>query len=317
MPEQPAALPKRIVVIANKGFEADPLVHVLLSERGAPREQNLGDVALRSYPRIRKKEQRRRQQVPPATQPLITIAVPQAGRPHASVEVWCIEDLMDPAVSSSSTLEKARVLTNLFAAAPADFVIAFGTAAIPEPRPFNGSVVVGSKVFVHDPYASATDRTGLWTPPQPHVVLDSPGIPAKFFRELDEDARYPAEGRFLRAPIQPARPARIVAGHPFVSLGTINVNDRYDEYAWADPETLAAFRSVTQAKLRVGSLETTHGVIRSCCGDAPFLYVSGIANTTTQFDFETTPRVYGQNLVASHNAAVTLAWLLPQLVEVL
>jgi hypothetical protein len=317
MPE-PVAVPlKRIVVVANKGFEADPLVHVLLSERGTPREQELGDVAWRSYPRLRKKEQRRRQQMPPATEPLITIGVPKAGRPHASVEIWCIEDMMNPAVSSSNTLEKARVLTNLFATAPADFVIAFGTAAIPEPRRFNGSVVVGSKVFVHDPYAGVADSNGLWTPPQPDVVLDSPGTPAKFFRELDENARYPAEGRFLRAPVRPARPARIVAGHPFVSLGTINVNDRYDEYAWADPETLAAFRSVTQAKLHVGSLETTHGVIRSCCGGTPFLYVSGIANTTTQFDFETTPRVYGQNLVASHNAAVTLAWLLPQLVEVL
>lgn len=308
---------KRVMVVANKGFEADPLVHVLLSERGSPREHDLGDVTWGSYPRLRKKDQRARTKLPPAKDPLITIDVPRGGNPFATVEVWCVEDLMDPQVHPSNTAEKARVLTALFAERQPHFVIAFGTAATPTPRPFNGSVVVGSKVFIHDPYAKDEHRDGLWTPPLADVVLDSPGIPKYFFRELDEDARHPAESRFLLPPINPAQPPRIIAGHPFVSLGVVNVNHRYDDYAWADPETLHAFQDATQGKLRVGSVETTHGVIRSACPNAPFIFMSGIANTTEHFDYETTPRVYGQNLVAAHNAGVTLAWLLPQLVEVL
>lgn len=315
MPNDPKTL-KRIVVVANKGFEADPLVHVLLSERGSPREHDLGDVSWESYPRLRKKEQRKRANTPASTKPLVRIAVARGGQPYATVEVWCVEDLMDPKINSSNTAEKARVLGALFNAQQADFVIAVGTAAIPVPRRFNGSVVIGSRCFIHDPYARDEKRDGLWTPPCADEVIDSPGVPKHFFRELDEDSRYPAEGRFLLPPIKSARPPRIVAGHPFVSVGVVNVNDRYDEYARVDPAALRVFREKTKGKCRVGSLETTHGVIRSSCRDAPFIFVSGIANTTEYFDYETTPRVYGQNLVAAHNAGVTVAWLLPQLAEV-
>ena len=243
---------KRIVIVANKGFEADPLVQVLLSERGSPREQDLGDVAWDSYPRLRKKEQRKRANTPPSTTPLIRIAIPRGGAPFASTEEWCIEDMMDPTTHSSNTAEKARVLGGLFSdQSSIDFVIAFGTAATPNPRPFNGSVVVGSQVFVHDPYAKQAKRDGLWTPPRVDEVIE-PNVPKNFFRELDEDARYPAEGRFLLPPINPAQPPRIIVGHPFVSVGVVNVNERYDEYAWADPEALSEFQQRTKASCAPG-----------------------------------------------------------------
>ena len=63
------------------------------------------------------------------------------------------------------------------------------------------------------------------------------------------------------------------------------------------------------------SVETTHGVIRSL-SEAPFLYVSGITDTEGLFDFEVTPRVYAQNHVAAHNAAIALVWLLPELLKI-
>jgi hypothetical protein len=34
-----------------------------------------------------------------------------------------------------------------------------------------------------------------------------------------------------------------------------------------------------------------------------------------KFDFEVTPRVYAQNHAVAHHGAVTLAWLLPELVK--
>lgn len=307
---------KRVLILANKGFEADPLVHVLLSQRGPPREHDLGAVSCQSYPRLRKTEQRKREELTIATQPLMTIALPRAGQVFASVEVWCVEDLLLPE-DSSSTLEKAKALGHIASKAPApDFVIAFGTGGAFEPRRFNGSVVIGSKVFIHDPYRDGP-RDGMWTPPEPDVVIESPMVPSKFFRELDEDSRYPAEGRFLLPPIRPARPPRIVAGHAFVSIGVVNVNKRYDDFAWADREAMARFRATTAGKLRIGSVETTHGVIRSSFSASAFIHVTGISNVTGGFDVETTPRVYGQNFVAAHNAAIALAWLLPQLAEVL
>ena len=48
---------------------------------------------------------------------------------------------------------------------------------------------------------------------------------------------------------------------------------------------------------------------------SPFLYVSGFANAVGKFMEEVTPNEYGQNFVAAHNAAVALAWILPELVQ--
>lgn len=56
---EPPMTPKRILVIANKAFEADPLVHVLATERGSTREADLGPIACGSHPRLRKRLQRR------------------------------------------------------------------------------------------------------------------------------------------------------------------------------------------------------------------------------------------------------------------
>ena len=42
-----------------------------------------------------------------------------------------------------------------------------------------------------------------------------------------------------------------------------------------------------------------------------FLFVSGIANRMGYFNMEAAPRSYAQSFVASHNAAVALAWMTP------
>lgn len=49
------------------------------------------------------------------------------------------------------------------------------------------------------------------------------------------------------------------------------------------------------------------------CSNAPFLYVSGIVDMEGLFDYQVTPRWYAQNFVGAHNAAVALAFLLPEL----
>lgn len=228
----------------------------------------------------------------------------------ATVEVWCLEELMNPAESSSSSLEKARVLPGALSYGPApDLVIAFGTAGSREGVSANGSVVVGRRVFIHDPRAGAPDRTGMWTPPQPDQLIES-ALPARVFLQLDEQARYAAEARFIDCPIAPAQPALVLASNGFASLGVVNITN-YDEYVWADAEAVASFESSAHAA-HIGSIETTHGVIRSA-SQAPFLYVSGITDTGGLFDYQVTPRVYAQNTTAAHNAGVAIAWLLPSL----
>ena len=66
------------------------------------------------------------------------------------VEVWCIQDLMNPFLSFSNTAEKARVLPLIMQyGKPPDFVVAVGTAGFPDKQVSkNGSIVVGSRVFV-------------------------------------------------------------------------------------------------------------------------------------------------------------------------
>ena len=106
-----------------------------------------------------------------------------------------------------------------------------------------------------------------------------------------------------------------MAGHSFISLGTVNVTN-YEDYAWTDGDTLAAFRQKVGSRKQVGSMETTHGLIR-LASESPFLYVSGITDTVGRFDLEVTPRVYAQNFVAAHNAGLAVAWMLPQVVPLL
>ena len=63
----------------------------------------------------------------------------------------------------------------------------------------------------------------------------------------------------------------------------------------------------------IGSMETTHGLIRLTWKDTPFLFVSGLVNRTLLFNVETSPRFYAQNFAAAHNAGITIGYLLLEL----
>lgn len=293
----------RIVVVANKHWESDPLVGVLVGNRATPRELRIARVV--NHPFFMSSR--------PLTTPLPRL---EAAVGNHEIEVWCIQDLMSPNVSSSSTLEKARVLPAIerYKSAAPELVVAFGTAgAIGDVR-LTGSVIVGSSVFLHNPY-STSEPAKHWEVPRPDVVLKSETLPNGIFRALEEDIRFPAEGRFLEPPIRPADPPVVIVGETYVALSNVNITD-YDDYGWADVKLLQSFERVTRGRARIGSLETTHGVIRELVAPgAPFIYVSGIANTIGRFDYDVAPRLYAQNLVAAHNAGVALAWMLPSLVE--
>src|SRR5205085_7156826 len=92
-PPAPTKPPPRIVVVANKSWEADPLVNVLLSERTRPTA--LSGFAVRNHPLLRAPGYA--DPNPPA-KPRITF-----GCGAATIEVWCVQDLMNPNVSGSSS----------------------------------------------------------------------------------------------------------------------------------------------------------------------------------------------------------------------
>ena len=290
---------RSIVVVANKWWEADPLVNAALHPKARP--GSITDIEVVSHPVVR-------QACRQTPEPRIRFNMCDF-----AVEIWCVSDLMDPDADPSSTVEKARVLPQVFTyphrQRAIDLVIAFGTAGFPPGFEVNGCVVIGTEVFVHNPY----DRTGpdIWTDKRLDKLI--PSSASELIGQLDRDYRFPAEGRFLLPPIAPAKPPRLLIGSDFHSLGIVNVTN-YDDYIWADQQAIEAFREKA-GKGRIGSIETTHGVIRFQSG-APFIYVSGITDNIGSFDLEVAPRPYAQNFAAAHNAAVALLWMMATLTRI-
>jgi len=339
----------RVAVVTNKAWECEPLEAVLLAREARPgvlkdfrRGYDPAEAPVQTDPETGEKPS-----LPPEAdalelrgslpiRPRLSFSVSELAR----VEVWCVEDWMrrkrrkpgvvDPVpASSSSSHEKfcfalPRIRERAFRGLPADLVIGFGTAAIPAPEPLNGCVTVGTRVYLHDAWQGATPheiaeqeerfgpllRDGI--PAFTSDPLVSPRLlPSLFSTDMSAEARHSAEARFLFPPISPACPPRILAGHGFASLGTLNICD-YDDYVWADAETLELFESQVRQR-EIGSMETTHGLIRLTWGHTPFIFVSGLANKTLLYNVDTSPRRYVQNFVAAHNAAVSLSHLLPEL----
>jgi hypothetical protein len=291
--------------MANKWWEADPLCGVLIHDKA--RSPELTEFSYQRYPAPRAKRPKPGDPLPPDPQPLPRMVF-RCG--NASVEVWCLEELMNPGAHPSSSAEKARVLRQVFTS-HANLVVAFGTAGSREGVSSNGSVVIGRQVFVHDPLRSEVDRTGLWDVPLQDQLIDS-AFPYGALGKWDDQARLAAEARFLPTPIAPAQPPLIIGSEGMVSVGVVNIT-KYEDYCWADRRALQRFASAVPTR-QAGSIETTHGIIRFA-SEAPFVYVSAITDTEGLFDFQVSPRAYSQNTAAAHNAGVALAWMLPSLIR--
>lgn len=290
----------KLIIVANKWWEAAPLVAALQHVNSRQRDLGAvpGEFADASQPGPGRSS---------APAPRVVM---HCG--DATIEVWCIQDLMDPDENSSLTWEKARVLRRVLRGADPNAIIAFGTAASPTGSGRNGNVVIGTSVFVHDPYQEPPNKQKHWTSPLLNQVVRSDiqaafdKIPRQFVTE--------AEKRLLRPPNAAATPPHISADSTLVSVGVVNVTNSA-HYAWTDQQALAKFQEVT-GSANAESLETTHGVIRLELGSR-FLYVSGIANAVGKFGEQVSPNAYSQNFVAAHNAAIAVGWLMPSLIAAL
>lgn len=272
---------RRALIVANKWWEADPLIAVLSSAFSAP--------SMVSF-------------IPQNVVPGLRGHIEAA---RGRVEVWCIQELMSPSKSGSNTEEKVRVLAPVLAEGDIVLVVAFGTAATPTEESYNGCVTVGTRTFCHDP--EAPDTRSHWIPSYPDVIVDSPLGPAAF-QAMTRALEAEAQTRLLPPPINPAAALTVTSDYNSVALSDINVTN-YKDYVWADQRVTDAFLALKQPG-PMGSLETTHAVIRACT-TAPFMFVSGITDRAGYFDKEVSPAPYGQNFVAAHNAAIAAAWMIP------
>jgi hypothetical protein len=303
---------RRVLVIANKGWEADPLVSVCLNPKLSPPgifDWTPGDAGLFSTP--------------------ITGARPDgvAPTPRCScttddtcIEVWCIEDWMGAANHSNSKVKVEAVLPAIFAAGKGpDFVLAFGTASFPDSSTANGCVVVGSSAYLFNPYRDpppGLTHNGKddWDDPQRvgHLLTSTIGNSLVGTLSANPDLRLPIDVRLCPAPTNAAITPVLLPAASYVALSEINITN-YDDYAWTDR---LAFTSFCEANPTdpVGSIETTHGLIR-IMSDAPFIFVSGITDRLGYFTQDLGPRTVAQNFLAAHNGGIAALWILPQILK--
>ena len=315
---------KRILIIANKNWEVTALMNVLLEVKACP-DQFPWPVKL-THPLPPQDDL-----FPSKPRAVFHFQEKSQGRTHdVQVEVWCIQDAMNPSVSSSSTKEKDEVLAVICFGGKAeidtdkdpDFIVAFGTAGFPGETSYNGCVFVGANTFIHDPFNDDLRSDRYWHSEQTGRLIGPSKFSAELFnpgyRIFDESLKSQVESRFLVPPMSPARKQILVAASNYTAVGVVNITN-YDDYAWADEEALHAFNEVCEAHRErppIGSVETTHGIIR-LQSETPFIFISGITDRIGHFNMEVGPRPYAQNFVCAHNAGVVAAWLIPRIVSYL
>lgn len=294
---------EKIAVIANKNWETEPMLAAMFSGEFRPAGLPFPDWLL-SNQDSRYRVDASKVINDPANARAIFRFHPagDAAKPVIlEVKVWCIQDFMDLAKNSSSSEEKFRFLPSLINLEAPDLVIAFGTAGYLSDTTYAGSVVIGSRFFVHNGHPG--NPASNLADPRFETLLPTTVNP-KLFGVISPAFKLKCEPKFLRTPVDPTSRAACLASPFYTAVGSVNVTD-YNEYAWVDAEAIATFRSV-EKKLPVGSLETTHGVIRLST-DRPIIFVSAITDREGNFDMEVTP---GQNYVASFNGGLVMGQLL-------
>jgi hypothetical protein len=143
---------KRVVIVANKWYECDPLlIAALLPTENGPQ---LPWPTFPSFPHRHYNDQNR----PSSVQSLPRLVFQFDG---GAVEVWCISDLIEdqPTAYQSSSEKKADRLGMIFQRDPFSLKVAFGTAGYPSHDVHNGSVVIGTSAFLRDGHPAGPNAT--------------------------------------------------------------------------------------------------------------------------------------------------------------
>ena len=316
----------RIIAVVNKYWECDPVCWVLtnkyINDNGqcsidldVANTQNL--ITYPSYGPVKPAE---------AADSVPRIVYETDKR---IIEVWCISDLLSnsDADKQSSSEEKMKLLPIIFAYkykqmnCEIEQVIAVGTASagpslsLDPPLTtdnINGSVVIGSNVFLHDGYDSSSDshfKCECWS-----EIL--PSCSNNVIEKLQNKDLSAYETLLLCPPNNPSPVNQhFYVNQNFIALGDVNVTD-YTKYTEKDKETGEDFFAHYPGNRNGMSLETTHCLIYLAAKDylnqenPPFIFISGITDRYTKFSSDVNPTVYAQNVTCAQNAGVALAYIL-------
>jgi hypothetical protein len=306
---------KRIAVVVNKWWECDPIMYSLLNDYPKARPGkilNWPDLARYPVPH-------RGQESHPWNKPRATFNHVD----NVIIDVWCISDLLvdlpDKAKYQSSSEQKMNRLPVIYQNSCPDLLIAVGTAAYYPPYiSNNGSVVMGTKCFMHDghPASDPNNDSQLRNVPFDRVLTSMMSLGQ--FKALTDFSRAitpptPLSKLLFAVKIDPAAKLDVYANCDFVACNTVNVTD-YAEYEKKDLETVEAYNKLTGSDGKNHSVETTHGLIRASAipidGFIPFMFVSGIVDRYECFDIDVSDPSCPQNTAAALNAGIVLSYVL-------
>jgi hypothetical protein len=318
-PPAPGTRPLRIVVVANTYYEGDGLMAVLCNRWARnPKLHVPGDM---TWPRP-VADLAAVPPVPVDPRPRCRIiAEGQTGTATASVEIWCLDDLMDKALNHgfSDNKEKAMAAIKTYVppggvVTPPDGVVAFGTAAFPDIVPYDGCATVGSTIYVRDAKMDGPGEHSNWSWDGFDKLIPSK-TPASFFKNVLADAPtlLKINSEMLTVPVNPSSKTRLILAADGVAVSTVNI-PHDTPYALVDQKTVAAAQQA--GATNVTSVETTHGVIRAQWPDTPFIYVTAIPNRITHFPDEAQGN-YAQEFASVHNAGIALNHIMPYFVAAL
>ena len=304
--------PKKLVlVVVNKYWECDAVFGALLGEAAPPLLRQRWP-SLQAWPRQRNNPTSAPSPADPSPRPRAVYALDRT-----TVEVWCISDLLehfpDRSQYQSSSERKAERLPLVLGGRTPDLVVGVGTATTGGgPDNLNGAVCVGASVFAHNGDPGNADSRWQWT----FDTLVPSAFPQRLFATAVSSIAAPIVPRLLSTPRAPGVLRGLLADFDLVALGDVNVT-QYAKYAAADLETLSAYNASGTGR-PVGSLETTHAVIRASLGDQ-FIYVSGIVNRFGRLDEDVGGPGFNsaQNFAGAYNAGVAVGWLMATVDKVL
>lgn len=289
----------KVKVVANKTWEADPLINALLNPKFKP--DNLPYPVVINQPRL-------------YTQGTVHIPRLVYQINGHTVEIWCIEDHMNPKINSSCTSEKVRIMPDIINdyEEPVDLVIAFGTAGHPDLNN-NGSVSIGSYFFIHngkDPSNKKPWDGNIKGFNYISKVLhkDIPHNLKLLFTDYDSDD---IKRKLLKPPLNPSTDPSIIIDFTNVAVSDINIID-YSCYEDEDIKAVIEVKNYAQGKSIV-SVETTHGVIVAntfAYTKSPLVFISALTDQVGQFAKEVNPKSEAQNYTAAFNAGIYLSYVL-------
>lgn len=296
---------KRIVLIANKSWEVEPILNALLNSTIRPQE--LPDPTHLNYPWTF---------LPGSPQPRAIWDSFQ----QATIELWCVQDIMDIQWNPSSSQGKHECLPKIlfYRREAPDLVVALGTAALGlDSGNNNGCVVMGSNIFIHNFHPNGENPKSQWDDPFFFEKVLPSTITADFFNLMDDSTVKLIEARLLKPYLNPSSNIGVMSDKDYIGVSVVNITN-YTDYETSDQSGLEVLAG-TGNKLPVGSVETTHGVIR-LLSNAPFVFISGITDRVGHFaddvngqDANGNVKTAAQNFTAAFNIGVCLSHMIPKI----